>query len=363
MNEPKHKTKVALITTTIHDGTWLRQYEEPFNVDLSIIVAGDVKTPRSTYDVVQELGGTYIGVEDVGILDLPSEVGELAQRWRTHRAVGTNSIQRRNLALLHAISEGHDVIITVDDDNFPVDDAFINEFIQPKPPPRHLLMTSDAWFDPGTLLDPPTVARGFPLYRRHMPRHYERSYDFTAVNVEVRQGLSVGVPDVDAIEHIVNEPHAKGGIVAPETVLHPATWAPFNTQNTAYTWKVAPLMQCLVGVGRYDDIWMSYIARRIMRNHDMTISYGGPIVQQERNSHNLVQDLAAEFYGYQYTPELCDILESLALDDAGPSIIDELVQVYEALEHEAILPPTTINANRAWIDDVREAVKEGEKKR
>ena len=41
------------------------------------------------------------------------------------------------------------------------------------------------------------------------------------------------------------------------------TWSPFNSQNTALSAKIIPAYPLSPKVGRYDDIWASYVIYRI----------------------------------------------------------------------------------------------------
>lgn len=336
--------RVAVITTTIHEPDVLTEYVEPDDVELHFVVAGDVQTPRETRDLVDELGGTYLGVD-----------GDEVERWRTHRAVGLRSIQRRNLALLHAITLGPDIIITVDDDNFPRHpETFIEDFVLSfGPSSAYVTSTDTGWFDPGKLCSPPTVQRGFPVDQRHRRHRTTRTWE-RVHNIAVVQGLVVGDPDVDAIERIVNAPDVEG--ISSSAVLEPGTWAPFNTQSTAFTYEVAPLLQVLVGVGRYDDIWASYVARRVLDDVDLRVKYGFPLVEQRRNQHDLIKDLGAELLGYELTPELTSKLRGFTTDG---TVLERLTKCYYVLSK--LLPEPTNVANLAWLDDVEEALEEGDK--
>lgn len=360
-------THVTLITTTINVPSTLVDVvaHTPADVDLTLVVAGDVQTPPETEKLVVELDGVYLGV-----------VGEAVQRWRTNLRVGVRSIQRRNLALLHALTLGPDVIITVDDDNRPLDPAtYVRTFItglRDLKPTSNLTRSSTGWYNPAHVLDPPVTHRGYPLDQRHRRGTYvHRPHEVTMAGgptprgVGVVAGLWFGDPDVDALERLAVAPHVVGfraGSGPRDVVLDVGTWAPFNTQNTAYRWEVAPLMQCLVGVGRYDDVWMSYVARRVMDELSWHVRYGYPPVEQRRNEHNLVLDLERELYGYRETPALVRRLRALTLDapwNADP--VDVLEQVYNGLYD--VLEPPTCEANDAWLVDVRRAVEEGARRR
>lgn len=356
-------THFAVITTTIHVPTVLSSYEWAADDRVDFVVAGDLQTPEDACRalVEDELDGTYLGV-----------TGDEVTRWRTHLAVGTRSIQRRNLALLHALTLGPDVVVTVDDDNLPTDPkTYLASFAAGLTrDATSVTSTSDDWYDPGHVLNPPVTHRGFPLSRRNVARHHYTGRPHVTMGgpnwpprVGVVAGLWLGDPDVDAIERIVNAPTVHGlqpskGLASTDygVVLDHGTWAPFNTQNTAFAWELAPLMQCLVGVGRYDDIWMSYVARRVMDDLGWNVRYGLPFVIQARNPHDLLADLRAEYHGYLATDELITNLRRVNLTGATP--LTRLADAYDALA--TFVNPRTRAANDAWLVDVEVAVAEGQ---
>lgn len=343
------KPLISIITTTINVPNVLLTYVVSDEFDVHYIVAGDVNTPVEAADLVENLpNGTYL-----------STVDQRTVRWRSHTAIGLRSIQRRNVALLHAIALGSDVIITIDDDNFPVaPETFIEAFHTRLSLGSHQVLSCETgWYDPGRLLIPPTVARGYPITKRHMGevRPTIKTLDEHA-DIHVVAGLTIGDPDIDAIERIVNRPWVDK--VNRTVTFDIGTWAPFNTQNTAYTFDVAPLMQCLVGVGRYDDIIMSYIARKIMDDLGYHVYYGRPFVKQVRNEHDLVKDMQDEMFGYVTVPTIVERLRGLT---TRGSVIDRLVTCYSNLS--AVLPEETQRANDAWIVDVSKAYEEGMRSR
>lgn len=59
-------------------------------------------------------------------------------------------------------------------------------------------------------------------------------------------------------------------------------------------------------VGRFFDIWTAYYIQAL----GATLVYGPPTVRQCRNVHNLTNDLAAEFVGYERTLRLLQRLET-----------------------------------------------------
>lgn len=349
------KTKVALITTTINVPINLRTYVDhvPDHIELDVVVAGDKKTPHECQELVEgELGGTYL-----------STTGGNVERWKSHEMIGFNSIQRRNLALLHALANGAEFIITVDDDNVPVSpETYFKEMLNFEDVDGHL-STSTGWWNPGVTYDYESddefIIRGFPLDQRHVG-HVERTIS-DDYKIGVVQGATVGDPDIDAIERIVRQSWIRPDFEFEDLVLAHGTWAPFNSQNTGYVRELAPLMQMMSGIGRYDDIWASYIARHVMDHLGWNVKYGYPVTFSERNEHDLVTDLERELYGYRHTPEFVKLIRDIDLSYAS-SVIDALSLIYNILwaNRHDLIPPRTVDANFAWFTDVQIAMREGE---
>src|SRR5687767_10437313 len=102
----------ALITTTIRVPHNLREWRRAgFDDDDVFIIAGDQRTPHS--DMIAFLrtlpgNNIYLAPHD-------------QEKWASSKVIEWHSIQRRNIALLEAMKLKPEWIITVDDDNWPID--------------------------------------------------------------------------------------------------------------------------------------------------------------------------------------------------------------------------------------------------
>lgn len=345
------KKKVALITTTINVPIALLQYVRyaPEDVEIDVVVAGDKRTPLACQDFVEgELGGTYLGT-----------AGENVERWKSHEMIGFNSIQRRNLALLHALANGAEFIITIDDDNVPVSpETYIRDMIDLTWNAEQI-STDTSWWNPGSMYYDLITARGFPLSQRNVS-HHEQLYVNGDTRIGVVQGMTTGDPDIDAVERITKRPFVLRDESFSEVVLNAGTWAPFNSQNTGYVRELAPLMQVVSGVGRYDDIWASYIARRVMDHLGWHVRYGNPVTFSERNEHDLITDLERELYGYRYTSQFAQTLRDIDISHTN-SVLDALDVIFNRfIAADTVTPPRMIDTCFAWLHDVEIAMKEGE---
>jgi hypothetical protein len=341
MSPPAVRT--ALITTTIYVPEVLARYRE-LGPDVSFIVAGDRKTPhKESRQFVDSLGNAlYLSDED------QEKLG-----YKSSEVIGWNKIMRRNIALLEAIKGGFDVIVTVDDDNIPVTEDYFDTFAR-------LLGSSFSgvsigsnagWLNAGDFLQPAVYHRGFPYEFRHR----ELDYEVDAVSdarIGVAAGLWLGDPDIDAMERLINRPTVTGvdALAQAGFVVRPGTWAPFNSQNTAYVRSLAPLMMVLVGVGRFDDIFASYIAQRIGWAAGYVLHFGPPIVYQDRNEQSLWRNLRDELYGMEKGLEILDAIDSA--DVTGVDVLEDLRSVYRNLRRVEHLPPVVHELGTRWCADV-----------
>lgn len=341
---PGPSVQLALITTTIYVPRVLERYRE-LNKDVLFFIAGDRKTP---HDELRSLASR------LGNAVYYSDTDQEKLGYRSSELIGWNRIMRRNIALLEAIKYGADIIITVDDDNIPLGRSYFAEFARLLTQPFSGLQVSsdDGWFNIGEYMIPRIYHRGFPYDRRHMKQTYVMHH-VRGVKVGVAAGLWLGDPDVDAMERITNHPeiHQVAEAARRGVCVDPDVFAPVNSQNTAYVAEVAPLFMVWTGVGRYDDIWASYVAQRIMRTLGYHVYYGPPFVWQQRNPQNLWDNLRDELFGMEHTTRFCKDL--LAAELGEGTVLDKLERLYEQLEGKDYLPPIVCELGKAWCEDIR----------
>ena len=346
--------KTTLITTTIYNPVVLELYRR-VAPKVNIIIAGDKKTPHAEVIELCEALGNAVYLSPADQLDLGYESLAITP-W--------NCIMRRNIALLEAIRGGADVVVTIDDDNLPVNPiCYFPWFEQLLTTPYSGLMADGSisfadglqrWFNIGDFVDPPIAHRGFPSYE--LPWGNEM-VSVTDAKIGVVAGLWYGDPDISAAERLVRGPEVLGWspVVNNGLAVSPGTWAPFNSQNTAYLGTLAPLMAVLPFVGRYDDIWASYIAERIMWGCGYHVCYGPPFTWQERNEQSVMRNLKDEIYGMEHTLQFCRWLGDLDLGDDG-SPVEKLGRVWGAAQALDWLPQRLRDFGLAWVRDLGRVV-------
>jgi hypothetical protein len=356
-------SKRALVTTTVNVPTNLREWANGLGMTDHLIVVGDVQTPHT------EVGRLLTSIEaDTGVQCAYVHPG-VQTPWETERVVGYRSIQRRNLGYLEALRLDADVVITVDDDNFPMSwidptnaESWINEItpmLTAPSGPHQLLRSSHGWYNPGQLCVPTVTHRGYPIGRR-AGMSAETTVPSEDGRVGVFAALWLGDPDVDAIERIANNTTVSD--VTGDVTLHPDTWAPFNSQATAIRADLLPACYLWPEVGRYDDIWASYVARTVMCHTGDLVRYGYPLVEQRRNEHDLVTDLERELLGMRHTPELITVLGRCDIEIAGKCVAGQSFTVTELTTHVfhrvieecRWLPARTADGFTAWLHDLEQ---------
>lgn len=102
--------RIACCTTTINLPTVLHLYRK-CSSEVKFFVTGDTKSPdlKIYEEFLPDLKMRYISYES------QQDLG-----YKSHVAIGPQSIQRRNLAFLEAAKWGAEIIVSIDDDNIPL---------------------------------------------------------------------------------------------------------------------------------------------------------------------------------------------------------------------------------------------------
>jgi hypothetical protein len=257
--------------------------------DWQLIVVGDKKTPHEYY---RQLNCIYLDPE--AQQDLYPRLSD---------SIGWNTIQRRNIGLLHAFNLGAEIIATVDDDNIPYDDWGDNLLIG-KEIECDLYETANAAFDPLSVTNNNHLwHRGYPI--ELVPTRHNVNYKGkTKRKVLIQADLWDGDPDIDALARLCFMPTVKYDIQKP---FCSNTISPFNSQNTFLAREVIPLYSVLPFIGRMDDIWGGYILQYYF---PQSLVYNKASVYQDRNKQDLITNLENEIIGYRNTLKLLEDLSN-----------------------------------------------------
>jgi hypothetical protein len=321
----------------------LERYRQ-LDPEVAIFVAGDRQTPHAeARSFIEALGNAaYYSDADQEKLD-----------YKCSKIIGWNKIMRRNIALLEALRWRAEVIVSVDDDNIPLELNYFEKYRSILSTPYRGVMASSerGWINVGEFLIPRVYHRGFPYeFRNEDPKI--TLTPVSGARVGVAAGLWFGDPDIDAMERITLRPAVFqiSKVLESGLVVDGACLSPFNSQNTAYIADLAPLMMVLVGIGRYDDIWASYIAQRVMAEMGYHIHFGAPFVWQQRNPQSLWKNLRDELFGMEFSARFCADLRPAKLGDG--SVLIRLRRLYEHIRGLDYMPPEVYALGKAWSDDL-----------
>lgn len=347
--------KLALITTTINVPRVLSLYRA-HDAHIPFFVAADEKTPDEAYAFCADLGNCEIYT--------PERQSEFGYECSDH--IGWNSIGRRNIALLEAVKSGAEVIVTIDDDNIPMDmDYFVHlrAAFDPRQrsenfPFRGLEASSpQRWFDVGQLLTPPAKHRGFPI--NVFPSLVLEPV--TSARIGVAAGACLGDPDIDACTRIVDHPviHLASEVLKAGVVTDPRrTRTVFNSQNTAFRRDLAACMFMMPALGRFDDIYASLICQRVMADRGQYVHFGQPFVWQQRNSHNLIDDLIGEIDGMANVEKFAEALWRAPIhsDSTYVDAVTACRSLVGGMRGIGLLPDAAIEAAMAFYDDLEKVL-------
>ena len=334
-------TSIALVTTTINVPHLLSDYAadaKAFGRNVKFIVSGDRKTPVAAAEFCATVERDHgIGCEYLS----PSAQKEYLRAWPAlARHLPWDCVQRRDVALLKAAADGADVIITIDDDNFLAQEDYFGAHASVGQSLALDTFGADGqWFNVCQFLAEengrPFFHRGYGITARQLPNQGEEGVGKSEKIVAVNAGLWLGDPDIDAVTRIATPVNATAYRRGENFFLAPGARSPFNSQNTALSRAAMAAYFLSPFVGRHDDIYASFIVKHIADHLGHGVSYGFPLVKQERNAHDLLNDLALENLGMKITDDLTSAIFSSPLqatDYAG--CLTEVCDFVEGAMHE-----------------------------
>lgn len=316
----------VIVTTTINIPHLLDDYAadaKRFGRNLcGFIVIGDRKTPTGTADYCADLSRRS-GIECRYVA--PDEQESYLSRWPKFRDyLPWNSIDRRNIGMVMAYQGGADIVVTIDDDNYLAQPDYLGSHDHlGETQPIEAVSNQSGWWNVCEML---SEARGIPFYHRGHPYSKRWTADeafqttsMVQARAVVNAGLWLDDPDVDAIARLNAPIRATGPspLYRPRIACDVGTWAPFNSQNTAMTRDLIPAYFLFPCVGRYDDVWASYVMRHLTDTAGDLVTYGSPLVRQKRNPHSYFKDFDDERFGVEHTDMFIEAVRACILPD-GP---------------------------------------------
>lgn len=309
----------AIVTTTINVPKLLEGYVADAKANGQsplIVVIADKKTPSEAASFCADLKSrTGADLEYFSI----ERQEEYLMRFPALKAhLPYNSIMRRNIGMLYAYERDAAKVITIDDDNFLASKNYLKTHRVGEQYDIEVVRSNTGWVNVCAPLrekfDRVFYHRGFPLEMRTDDEKIEVSR--MQVRSVVNAGLWLGDPDVGGMDRLwyLAKPLETTEYSRPESFAVAAgTWTPFNSQNTALLREVIPAYFLSPYLVRYDDIWASYIVKRIVDHMGDAITFGLPLVRQERNPHDHWRDLSFELYEQALVLRFVQMLDSIKL--------------------------------------------------
>jgi hypothetical protein len=312
--------KIHIVTTTINKPTeaTIKFCKIASDKSFQFTIVGDKKTPHQEY---LDLSKKYSSVNYLS----PDDQDKLYLKLSS--VIGWNTIQRRNIGFVYAISNGADIIATVDDDNIPYDSWGDNICINTE-------IETDMYHTDLNIFDPLSVTNNNDLWHRGFPIelvpiknnviYYGKKY----IKPLIQADLWDGDPDIDALCRLSKKPTIKFDIQFPYASNK---ISPFNSQNTFVHKSVMKYYCVFPFVGRMDDIWPSYIVQYFFPN---SLIYNKATVYQNRNVQDLVTNLEKEIIGYRLTNKLVN--DIINYENYLPDDTKKFYSVYQEIMDKLI---------------------------
>jgi hypothetical protein len=265
----------VIVTTTINPPTdAIRRFEAM--TDWELVVVGDLKTPPG-YRLER---GIYL---DPASQEKYDKV--------LSDTIGWHCVERRNFGLLLARDMKADIVALVDDDNIPLPN-WGRDLLLDREVEVNFYETDLPAFDPvGATNHPELWHRGYPL--QLLSRREYRSKSRQRLRPDVQADFWNGDPDIDAICRMEHAPSCRFDDVCFPIAANKV--APFNSQNTFLRGELLRDYFLFPCIGRMSDIWASYH----LQAKGFYVVYGRASVFQDRNVHDLIDDMRAEYLGYE----------------------------------------------------------------
>lgn len=256
---------------------------------------------------------------------------------------------RKNIGYLVALSEGAEVVIETDDDNYPRDE-FWDERVRAWKMPT--LANAD-WVNVYRYFSDANIwPRGLPLTEVHAKPPALDTLPKTKADCPIQQGLADENPDVDALYRLIL-PLPQNFERDIRITLARGSWSPFNSQNTTW-WREAGMLMYLPSycTFRMTDIWRSFIAQRIAWENGWAVSYHSPTVWQVRNEHDLMRDFQDEIPGYINNVAIKDALAALPIKSGAENIADNMRLCYKTIVEMKAIGEEELALLDLWLSDI-----------
>jgi reversibly glycosylated polypeptide/UDP-arabinopyranose mutase len=282
--------RCIIVVPTIRESCcreFLKQWSDAFD-SCKVIVVED--NPERQFDLA------FPNINHYCWADIDKELG--ADSWIIPRR--TDCI--RSFGYLKAYQEQPDLIITLDDDCYPLASGFVEQ--------HHCELNS-----PGE--DAAWVSTIEGVAPRGMPYHNLRR------NLEcvINHGLWTNVPDLDAVTQLAQSRAAVSYTPLSMTVPR-GRFLPMCGMNLAFKPKIVPALYFLLmgrdyPYDRFGDIWCGILVKKICDHLGWSIKSGPPHIEHQKAS-NVWRNLEKELPGYEINEQLWSHIDGITLTGRTP---------------------------------------------
>jgi len=340
--------KITITTTTIHIPYLIEDYVKDVikygrKDDVDFVITGDRKTPVEAKEYCHSLQEKY-GIP-VLFMDVEDQDIYLDKYSKLKAYLPWNCIQRRQVAILKAYEDGADIIILIDDDNYIACEDYVGHHLGlGKETSLSTVSSPTGWYNICEDLEDRQARKFYPRgysWVNRIDEVKDSMWSKKEIRTVVNAGFWLGDPDIDAVTRLAAPIDVISYKRDHNYALEKGTYSPFNSQNTAIHRDIVPVYFLVPDIGRFDDIWSSYIVERISWQMNDYVSYGQPLVKQNRNEHDLWVDAYAEEMGTKMTTEFCQWLKDIELTkntylECGIELFEKLKKHIDNLSNDEL---------------------------
>ncbi len=312
MNTYPNNHKIALVVPTVREESIKRFLEEWENhikkYDVRIFIIED--NPEPTFDL--NFYKNKFNLIHYSWLDFKKELGE--NSWIIPR----RNASVRSFGFYMAYKNGFDIIVTLDDDCYPLDNYIkIDNYDYFGTCIKRLysneLKLEERRWEPTVLNIRP---RGFPY------RNLTTERIFKNLNIILNHGLWANIPDLDAPNQLLGFTVDYRNYIT-DILIPPRMYFPMCGMNIAFKKEAVPALYfLLMNMGendekypydRFDDIWAGVFFKKICDHLGYHVVSGHPIIWHDRQS-DVFRNLQKEAKGIEMNEKLWKIVDEIQLE-------------------------------------------------
>ncbi len=258
----------------------------------------------------------------------------------------------RNAALWEAYDCGFEYILSVEDVTHP-QDLFSKTMIERMDKSATFTASSSTgYLNLGEICIPRVNQCGNPFGLSTVINRTISHGQDDAPKIVIGIGMPVNKPYADAISELLDPATIVG--LTQAIIVEPGTYAAFGMQSTMVRREWAPVLVKLPHIGKYGEIFPSFIFARLAKSYNVCLYAGDPVVSHHPDilaSQYYVEQLRDEFYGMRFVYEFVHTLDAAYIDKSMPLWVaySELVSAVSKF-----LPDNTVKFANAWVNGWRE---------